>query len=202
MTLYIVIITIVISIAAFQYESIYHRFIFNPYSITHRQEWYRFITSGFIHADWIHLGVNMLVLYQFGSRVEYFYEAVFGTKGWYYFLILYLGGILIAILPSYKKHREDPYYNGLGASGAVSAVLFTEILFNPWEKVYLFGLLGLPGIVFAVAYLIYSYYMDRKGNDNINHNAHFWGAVFGVVYTLALKPSIFLHFIRTISDAI
>jgi membrane associated rhomboid family serine protease len=198
MTLYIVIITILISIWAFQSERIYQKFLFNPYLIEHRKEWYRFFSSGFIHADWIHLGINMLVLYQFGRRVEEFYDAVFGMKAWYYYLILYLGGILVAILPSYKKHKDDPYYNGLGASGAVSAVLFTDILFNPWEKVYLFGLLGMPGIIFGVAYLVYSYYMDRKGNDNINHNAHFWGAVFGVIYTLALKPSIFLHFINAI----
>jgi len=194
MTIYIVLITAIISIIAFQQKSVYSRFLFNPYMVSRYNEWYRFLTSGFIHADWLHLLLNMFVLYQFGTQVEFMYDHIFEAKGWFYYLILYLGGILIAIAPTYQKHKNNPGYNGLGASGAVSAVLFTSILFDPLQKLYLFGVLGMPGIVFGLAYLAYSYYMNRKGQDNVNHDAHFWGAIFGVVYTLILSPNMALHF--------
>ena len=200
MTIYILIITVLVSLIAFQSREIYSRLIFNPYLISRHSEWYRFLSSGFIHADWMHLAMNMFVLYSFGRSTEFYYGAVFEEKGWYYFLILYLGGILIALVPTYKKHRDDSYYNGLGASGAVSAIVFTSILFDPRNTIYLFPGLGIPGILFGVVYLVYSYQMDRKGNDNINHNAHFWGAIYGVVYTIALKPSLVLHFYRQLID--
>lgn len=198
MTIYIIIITVIVSIAAFRSDQLYHKLIFNPYQISKFNEWYRFFTSGFLHADWLHLIVNMLVLYQFGQQVEYFYDAVFASRGWYYYLILYLGGIMVSMLPTYKKHKDDRYYRGLGASGAVSAVLFTCIIFNPWEKIYLFGILGLPGIVFCVAYIAYSYYMDKRERSNVNHNAHLWGGLFGMLYTLALKPSLIVYFFNAL----
>ncbi len=176
------------------------RLIFNPYMITERRQWYRFITSGFIHADWMHLIINMLVLWSFGNVVERYYQAIFEEKAVFYFIMLYLGALIVSIAPSYKRHMHNAAYNALGASGAVAAVLFTAILFQPLEKVYLYGIIGLPGILLGVAYLAYSYYMDKKGGDFINHDAHFWGAVFGVVFTIALKPSIFLHFLDQLTS--
>jgi len=168
--------------------------------ITERKQWYRFVTSGFIHADWIHLIINMIVLWSFGNVVERYFNAIFEERGFFNYLMLYLGGLIISITPSFKKHMHNPGYNALGASGAVSAVLFSAILFQPMAKIYLYGLIGLPGILVGVAYLVYSYYMDKKGGDNVNHDAHLWGAIFGVVFTIALKPSITLHFLDQLTS--
>ena len=200
MTNIIVIITVVLSVIAFSSSELMHRLIFNPYMITERKQWYRFITSGFIHADWMHLIVNMLVLWSFGNVVERYYITIFEEKGLFYFILLYLGGIVISITPSFKRHQHNAGYNALGASGAVAAVLFAAILFQPLQKIYLYGIIGLPGILLGVAYLVYSYYMDKKGGDFINHDAHLWGAVFGIIFTIALKPSIFLHFIDQLTS--
>lgn len=195
MTNAIVIITVIISLLAFNSREWMSRLIFNPYMVTEHRQWWRFFTSGFIHADWIHLGVNMLVLWSFGNAVEDYYAMVFEEKWYFYYGILYLGSLLISITPSYKRNMHNAGYNALGASGAVAAILFAAILFNPLGKVYLYGVIGLPGIVLGIAYLAYSFYMDKRGGDNINHDAHFWGAVFGFVFTIALKPSLFLYFI-------
>lgn len=200
MTEIIIIITAVISIAAFYSQELMHRLIFNPYMISVRKQWYRFLTSGFIHADWIHLFINMLVLWSFGNVVEENYGVAFDEKGSFYYLLLYLGGIVISITPSYKRHMHNAGYNALGASGAVAAVLFAAILFRPLDKIYLYGVFGLPGIVVGIAYLGYSYYMDKKGGDFINHDAHFWGAVYGVLFTVLLKPTIFLHFLDELTS--
>jgi len=200
MTNFLVFITAGLSILAFYNRDIMARLIFNPYMVGVRKEWWRFITSGFIHADWIHLGVNMLVLWSFGNVVERYYNLIFAEKGLFYFILLYLGGLVISITPSYKRNIDNPGYNALGASGAVAAVLFTAILFDPLSKIYLYGIIGIPGIILGVIYLFYSYYMDKKGNDNINHDAHMWGAIFGIVFTLALKPSIFIYFIDKLTS--
>lgn len=195
MTLYIVIITSLVSILAFQSTEVFNKFIFSPYRVNHFKEWYRFITCGIIHADWIHLIINMLVLYSFGGAVEYYYSMVFEDKDWYCFLLLYIGGVAISVLPTYIKQKNNSLYNALGASGAVSAIVFTSILFNPLAKIYLYGIIGVPGIVLGIIYLIYSYYMSKRQSDNINHDAHMWGAIYGLAFTLLLKPSLAKHFI-------
>jgi membrane associated rhomboid family serine protease len=200
MTNYIVFITVALSIAALFNHELMGKFIFNPYMISERKEWWRFVTSGFIHADWIHLAVNMFVLWSFGNIVEEYYGAIFEEKGTFYYLLLYLGGLIISITPSYKRNLHNAGYNALGASGAVASVLFTAILFQPLQKIYLYGIIGIPGILMGVAYLVYSYHMNKKGGDNINHDAHFWGAVYGLIFTIALKPSIFLHFIDQLTS--
>ncbi len=200
MTLYILVLTVAISIIALYNREVMSKLIFNPYMIGVRKEWWRFVTCGFIHADWLHLGVNMLVFFSFGKVVEMYYAAVFDDKATFYFLLLYIGGIVISITPSYKKHLNNAGYNALGASGAVAAILFTAILFDPLRPIYLYAIIKVPGILLGVAYLFYSYYMDKRGNDHINHDAHFWGAVFGVVFTIALKPSLLLHFIDNLTS--
>lgn len=194
MTLYIIIITALISISAFSNQNLTSRFMFNPYLVNKNKEWYRFVSSGFIHADWLHLIINMFVLYSFGTQVELIYESVFGTMGKFYYIMLYMGGLIISVAPTYKKNKENAYYNSLGASGAVSSVLFAYILFNPWSKIYLYAIIGIPAIIAGVAYLFYSQYMNKKGGDNVNHDAHFWGAVFGFLFTFALKPSLISYF--------
>ncbi|MBL0342018.1 MAG: rhomboid family intramembrane serine protease [Bacteroidetes bacterium] len=200
MTNVIVFITVLLSIIAFYNKEVMNKLIFNPYMITEHRQWYRFITSGFIHADWLHLAVNMLVLWSFGNVVERYYNGIFEEKGYFYYSLLYIGGLVISITPSYKRNLHNPGYNALGASGAVAAVLFAAILFRPLDKIYLYGIIGLPGIFLGLAYLAYSYYMDKKGGGIINHDAHFWGAVFGVLFTVLLKPSIFLHFLDQLTS--
>jgi membrane associated rhomboid family serine protease len=168
--------------------------IFNPYLIHTDRQWYRFISGGLIHADWIHLLVNMYVLYFFGNFVETYFHEIFEEKATGYFLLLYIGGLMMSVLPTFGKRKDDPGYNALGASGAVSSVVFAFILLNPLEKLYLFGMIALPGIVFGVGYLVYCIYAARKGRDNVNHDAHFWGALYGFFLTVLLKPSLLVSF--------
>ncbi|CAN5541525.1 rhomboid family intramembrane serine protease [soil metagenome] len=193
-------ITVITSLIAFSNEELQRKWILNPYLVQHRNQWWRMITSGFIHADTLHLFVNMFVLFGFGQAVERYYDAIFTNNSGYYFVALYLGGVLVANAPSLAKHKDQPHYNSLGASGAVSAVMFSAILFEPWTKLYLFGIIGIPGIIMGPLYLFFEYRMGIKGGTGINHDAHFWGAIFGLIFTIALKPTIFLHFISQLSQ--
>ena len=195
-TLVIVIVTSIISIMSFQNSALMNKLIMNPYVTKHKGQWYRFITSGIIHADWLHLLINMFVLYSFGRVVEKYYDYYFQELSTYYFLVLYLGSMIVSILPSYLKHKDQPHYNSLGASGAVSAIVFSYIIFDPLSNIYLYGIIGIPGIIAAVLYLVYSWYMANKGADNINHSAHLWGAIFGFAYTIVLEPDLFFNFVN------
>lgn len=200
MTLIILGITILLSVLALYNDELMRKWIFNPYIVHHQKQWYRFFTSGFIHADWMHLLVNMFVLFGFGQAVESYYGALFDEKASYYFVLLYLGGLLISSTPTYAKHKEHPWYNSLGASGAVSGILFAAILFQPWQKIYFMGIIGIPGILLGPLYLFYEWRSGQKSNDNINHDAHFWGAIFGVLFTILLKPSIAVHFYNSLLE--
>ena len=189
MTIIIIAITCLISIMAFNRPDLTDKLQFNASKVVHKKEFYRLISHGFIHANWEHLIVNMIVLYSFGRAIEMYFDYGFGRMANSYFLLLYFGGMVVSNLYALIKHRNDYYYNAVGASGAVSAVLFAAIFFNPWEKIYFFGLIPMPGIIFAVLYLIYSYYMSRKQNDNIAHDAHFLGALFGFIFPILLNFS-------------
>jgi len=197
-TLYIIIATVILSFLCFQNDELRDRFIFYPFIIREQRQWYRFISSGFIHADWIHLFVNMFVLYTFGSSVEKYYGNVFESRGEFNFLLLYFGGMAVSSIRTYHKHKFDTGYRALGASGAVSAVVFSFIVFNPLEKMYLYGIraLGLPAVIFGAAYLIYCYYASRKGRSYINHDAHLWGALYGFFFTIMLKPYLAIDFLK------
>ncbi len=195
----IIVITVVTSILAWNQEDIFFKLKFNPFLARNKKEYWRLLSYGFIHADWIHLGVNMFVLYSFGSIVIQYFAIVFPGKEVFYYLLLYTGGLAIAVAPAFGKHRDNPYYSAVGASGAVSAVLFSSIVFAPMSKIYLFLIpFGIPAVVFGILYLIYSAYMDKKASDNVGHDAHFWGGVFGFLVTIALKPELFFHFINQI----
>ena len=200
MTLIIVVFTVLASIAALYNGALMGKLIFNPYIIRQQRQWYRFLSSGFIHIDYIHLLINMLVLFSFGSAVEQYYDWVFAGRGMFYFVLLYLGALLVSVMPSYLKHKDDPSYNALGASGAVSAVLFTAILFDPLNPVYLMGVIPIPGILAAVGYVAYEYYAGKKGNDHINHDAHLWGAGFGILFTVLLKPGLLFRFFEKLVE--
>jgi membrane associated rhomboid family serine protease len=180
---------------AFSNGDLFSRLKFNAVDAKEPKNYYRFLTYGFIHADYLHLIVNMLVLYSFGKIVEDFFALYFPGKSEFYFLLLYLGGLFLSIIPAFGKHKNDVFYNAVGASGAVSAVLFASIILYPTGKIMLLFIpVPIPAPVFGVLYIAYEYYMSKKANDNIGHDAHLWGAIFGVVYTLALKPALGLLF--------
>jgi membrane associated rhomboid family serine protease len=198
-TIVIVIATAIISVIAFQNPVLMSRYDFSPYRIAKRKEYYRFLSHGFLHADWVHLAINMIVLFSFGVYVEKEFRFLEDSgqikSGMFSFLFLYFSSIVISSITTFIKKRNDPYYIAVGASGAVSAVLFTSIFFSPLEKLMLYGILPMPGIVFGVLYLAYSTYMGRKDKDHINHDAHLWGAIYGLAYPLFLDPSLINHFI-------
>ncbi len=195
-TYFIIGITVVISFLAFQNFLLMEKLQYNPARVIHRKQYYRLISHAFVHVGWTHLIVNMFVLYFFGQNVESYFSYFFGNRANFYFLTLYVGGILFSNLWSLLKYRNDYFYNAVGASGAVSAVLFTFIFLNPWEMLYLFAIIPIPGIVFGAGYLIYSYYMVKRKTDNIAHDAHFLGAVFGIIFPIILKPELFSRFIE------
>ncbi len=159
-----------------------------------QQAYYRLITHAFIHANWSHLLLNMLVLYFFGNTVEIFFAHYFGNLATLYFLLLYFGGILFSNLWSLRKYKNNYNYNAVGASGAVASVLFAFIFFAPWEMLYLFGILPIPGIIFGVGYLFYSLQMTKQNQDHIAHDAHLLGAVFGFILPILLNPKLFSRF--------
>ena len=202
MVTYIIIaITSVFSVIAFQNHLAFHKYLFNPYTIYRNKEWYRFFSHAFIHADWMHFLMNMFVLYSFGALVERYFDVLFDSKSTFYYILLYLGGIMASSIPGFEKHKNNLYYNSVGASGAVSAVVFSSILINPGQTLmFMFFPFPIPAVVFGILYLVYSWYMSKKGMDNIGHDAHFWGAVFGLIFTIILKPTLALFFIEQVQN--
>jgi len=195
--LYIIIgITALVSILAFNNHILFDKLKFNAFYILKDKEWYRFLSYGLVHADWMHLFINMFVLYSFGDIVMQIFGYHFGNKAFLYFILLYLGGLGFSTLYDVGKHKENIYYNAVGASGAVAAIVFSSIILYPAGKVFLFFIpIGIPAPIFGVLYLVYSAYMSKKGGDNIGHNAHFWGSIFGVIYTVAIHPAFLKVFI-------
>ena len=185
-TLIIIAITCVVSFAAFGNPNLLAALIFWPPAVTRKHDYSRFLSYGFVHGDFQHLLFNMITLYFFGRVIEGFINSQLGTYGFGFF---YLLGLIVSILPTYFQHRNDENYRSLGASGAVSAVLFAFILFQPWAMIYVF-FLPLPAIVYAVLYVGYTVWANRRGGDRINHSAHLWGAAYGVAFVLVLKPEV------------
>ena len=201
-TILIIAITAIVSVIAFGNHQLFRRMAFNAYDIKHFKNSYRFLSYALVHADWIHLLVNMMVLYSFGRVVETNYAIYFGTKGYLYFILLYVGAAALSTLPSYGKHKDDYSYTAVGASGAVSAVLFASIVFYPLGKITIFPIpIGIPAILFGPLFLAYSAYMSKKNIDNVGHDVHFWGAVFGFVFTIVLKPALLTNLYLTLLSA-
>lgn len=197
MTLYILIATIIISLIGFSNDRLRDQLIFDPYLIQTKKQWYRFVTCGFLHADSMHLLVNMLVLYSFGKAVEYDYAAIFGSHADWVYAVMYVTSIAAANVSTFYKERTNPYYRALGASGAVSAVVFVSILFNPYGKLILFFAIELPAVVYGVLYVGYSWYMSKKqSGDLIHHEAHLHGAFYGMLFTIVLKPAVLGYFLN------
>lgn len=189
--LLIVVITVVVSLLAFRDSRLIRQLSMVPPAVESGQ-YYRLVTYGFVHADGMHLAFNMITLYFFGRLTEQLLTQIMGAGG---YPLFYLAALLISILPSYLKHREDTRYLSLGASGAVSAVLFIYVLVAPWSMIFVF-FLPVPAIVFAVLYVLYSLWMDRRGSDSINHSAHLIGGAFGIVFMLIVEPRLALLFVE------
>ncbi|TNE36327.1 rhomboid family intramembrane serine protease [bacterium] len=171
-------------------NSLYGKLMLIPYAVDQYNEWYRFITSGFIHADIMHLGFNMMTFYYFAFR----YESIVGGSQ---FLLVYFGSMIFADVVTYTKNKKNPRYAALGASGAISGLLFSFILYDPGMSLYImFVPIAIPAPVFAVLYLLYSWYADKKSQDNINHNAHLWGALTGIAITILIDFPVLKSFLN------
>jgi membrane associated rhomboid family serine protease len=183
-TFILIALNVIFSIVGFTNNDILSKTIGWPYYEKNNKEYYRFVTSGFLHADWMHLIFNMFTLYSFGTLVEkIFKDGQLG--GSIAYIALYMLGLIAASLPSYIKHQNNSEYRSLGASGAVSAVLFASIIFDPWGKIIIYAF-PVSATLFAVLYIVYCVYMSKKGSDNVNHDAHLWGGIFGLVFTIGL----------------
>ncbi len=194
-TFFIIFVTAIVSILAFRNREMFDKFKFNPYLFVHKHDYTRLFSHALLHADWLHLIVNMYVLYAFGGITEQYFSVLFPKSGKFLFMIMYLLAVVVSSLPSLLKHRNNHYYNSVGASGAVSAVLFASILFDPTGKIgFLFLPIPIPSPIFGLIYLVYSWYMAKKGTDNIGHDAHFAGSVFGFVFPIILQPVLILRF--------
>lgn len=183
-TVLLILATVVVSWLAFDRPRLMDRLLLWPPAIARRHEYDRFVTHGFVHADLQHLLFNMITLYFFGRLVERVFLPYIGHLG---FLAFYLSALVVAILPSWLQHRHDPHYRSLGASGAVSAVLFAFILMQPWALIFVF-FLPVPAVLYAAFYIGYSIWSQRRGTDNVNHSAHLWGAGYGVLFALMVEP--------------
>lgn len=206
-TLIIIIITAIVSFTAFRNDKVYNDLIFYPPAVTHQKQWYRFFSCGLIHADWAHLLFNMWSLYLFGEFLEQKMILLFAEKGKIYYLLLYISSLFFCLLPTYIKHKDDSHYASLGASGAVSAVIFAYILLDPLRGLGLIFLPGIfiPGFLFGLLYLIFSTYLAKRGRDNINHSAHIWGAVYGIVFLIVMayafsSEDVLQNFINKVQD--
>jgi len=192
-TLIVIGITCVVSMLAFSNEKLLRSLWFWPPALSKQGEYQRLITYGLVHGDFTHLFFNMFTLYFFGSFVEKFFEARLGTYGFAFFYTL---GLVVSILPTWRRHKDDANYYGLGASGAVMGVLFASILMQPWMMIYVFAALPVPAIIYGVLYVGYEIWADRRGGDRVNHQAHLWGAAYGVAFTVMVDPGIATRFAR------
>jgi membrane associated rhomboid family serine protease len=197
-TVSIIILTSIISVLSFSNRRLLDALIFWPPAISMQHQYYRFITCGLVHADFMHLAFNMFTLYFFGRALENYYMGILGLQH-YYYTLLYLTALIVANIPSYLKQRDNYNYRSLGASGAVCAVMFAFIMISPWETLYIFARIPIPAIVYAVLFLGYTIYMSRRGGDNVNHDAHLWGALYGVVFTILARPSVVASFLNELS---
>ena len=185
-TLIIIISTVIVSVIAFKNEQVMDNLIFYPPAVTEKNQYYRFITCGFIHADIGHLAFNMISFYLFSNGlVEPAFIGFFGDYGRALLLLMYVLALIVCLLPTYFKNKNNQQYRSLGASGAVSAVVFAGLMISPLSQIGFFIIPPIiPGFIFGPLYLIISAYMEKRGGDNINHSAHIWGALFGVAFII------------------
>lgn len=187
-TFIIILITCAASIPSFNSEKLKSDLVFWPYVMKRQGQFYRFISHGALHADFMHLIFNMVSFYSFGTAIEaYLFPAILGDKARGLFAVLYLTSMVAAVIPDYFKYRDQSNYRSLGASGAVSAVVCSAITIQPNMPIqFIFIPFPIPGYIFGIGFLSLSAMLAKKGGGNIGHNAHFWGGVYGILYTYIL----------------
>lgn len=188
----------IVTYYAWQKPLVHQRLMLNPYTVFHQKQYDRLITSGFVHNNGMHLFLNLFTLYFFGGAIEKIFFIYFGELGNVYYIGLFLSAILVANLPTFLKHKDHPNYNSLGASGGVSALVLAFILFDPLRDLCLYAVLCLPGYILGAVFIGYSIIMGKRGQDNINHDAHLFGALYGVLFIIVLRPSTLQSFIQTL----
>lgn len=199
-TLVIVVVTSLISYYGFKNKEFFYKYAHYPVKETEQGEYYRLLTSGFLHGDMFHLFINMYVLYIFGGYVERLFINILGGElvGRGIYLAFYLFVIILANLPTMAKHKNNSRYLAIGASGATSGIVFAFILANPMAMLGVFFIIPMPAVLFGILYLVYSSWASKKGQGNIDHDAHFYGAIAGFMFTLALRPALITDFFAKI----
>ena len=200
-TIVIIILNVLISWQAFQNHDLLQKLKQWPFAEKKNSEYYRILSGTFVHGDWMHLAFNMYALYSFGTILEYQFQEVFGQlNGRVFYVVLYLVSGILANLMTYFHKNDNPQFASVGASGSVSGIMFSFIIFYPWVQLLLFYVIPIPGVIAAVLYLIYSTYSARKGGGIIDHTAHLWGAVTGFALTILFRPTLWTDFIQMVSD--
>jgi len=197
--IYVIIgVTVLVSYRAFEDRSLFNKLLFNAYAVTKQKQYHRVLSHILVHSDWGHLFFNMLSFYFFADAVFYFLNAYIGM-GVFWFLVLYVTGGMAASIPALLKHKDHTWYNSVGASGAVSAVIFAAIFFDPWNPIMLMLIpIPIPGFLFGIIYIFASSYFDKKSNDNVAHDAHIAGSLYGFLFPLLVKPELYKVFLDQI----
>jgi len=195
--------TVIFSLVGFRDRAFFVKYLFNPFRLNaNKNDWYTIFTHAFLHVDYAHLFFNMFALYSFGLMLEQdIYPYYFHGKADYYYLLLYFGGIIVSSIPAYEKHKTDPAYSAVGASGAIFAVLFSFILIDPTSKLeIMFIPFPIPAFILGIVYLGYEFYMSKRGKTNIGHDAHLWGGLYGIVFTIVLHYQFIQSFFAQITE--
>ncbi|MGJ1194825.1 rhomboid family intramembrane serine protease [Sphingobacterium spiritivorum] len=187
--------TIGLSLYLFSNQHLFGKLMLHPYSVYRKHRVYTIFTSGLIHKDWGHLLFNMITFYYFGFGLESIFAGI-SAWGHFLFAILYLLSLVLSDIPTILQQKNNPGYYSLGASGAISAVLFGYILFDPQAELGIFFVIPMKAYLFAVLFMGYSYWASRKANDGINHSAHLFGALAGLLLTVLFFPDVIQHFMR------
>jgi len=214
-TLVIVAATVLVSLQAFNNRVLFDRLLLNPYSVKHRKEYYRILSHTLIHVDSMHLFFNMFTFWSFGSFLEQYFksEELFhrffpempfwgASQGTIYFALLYVGGAIIATLPSMRKHSDNIGYNAVGASGAVSAVMMAFMIMFPDFKIFFFFVIPCPAWLGAIIFIGIEHWMSRSGRTQIAHDAHIWGALYGIAFVALLNVEFLRLFAMSVLAAI
>lgn len=192
-----------ISVWAWNDPKIFNGFMHFPYQEARDRSFYRFFTSIFLHGSWLHLLVNLFVLWSFGQIIEDRFIQIFQPfVGKLYYLLLFLLSGILADIPTYYKFKSDYEFRSVGASGSISGIMFAYVLFYPWNMLYLYGIIPIPGIIAAVIYIWYSRYAAKKEGGRIDHNAHLFGALSGLIITILLYPPVLQIFFQKLIQGI